>query len=289
VNGAFVTLAFLTLASIASAQDRAGMMDVGGASLRYEVRGSGPPLVFINGWALNYTAWDDQVAEFARDHRVIRYDLRGFGKSTGHADATRDADDLRILLDSLGVPRVRVVGLSRGAMVAATFAVRWPQRVDAVVLYGMGPPPDFPIQPDRVERQGRLAQVARDHGVDSLKVFIGTLPLAWVPPDRPDLVAKTQRTLADYDARDLIDPRPPSNRVARATVEELSRLRVPVLLIHGDHETPLPPQVADTLARRIPGAKRVVIANGGHGAHLAQPDAFNRELRAFLEKVPRTR
>jgi len=265
------------------------MMDVGGASLRYDVRGSGPPLVFINGWALNYTVWDDQVAEFARDHRVIRYDLRGFGKSTGHADATRDADDLRILLDSLGVPTVRVVGLSRGAMIAATFAVRWPQRVDAVVLYGMGPPLDFPIQPDRGERQGRLAQVARDHGVDSLKVFIGTLPLAWMPPDRPDIVAKMQRTLADYDARDLIDPRPPSNRVARPTIAELSRLSVPVLLIHGDHETPLPPQVADTLARRIPGAKRVVITSGGHGAHLAQPDAFNRELRVFLEKVPPAR
>jgi len=66
-------------------------------------------------------------------------------------------------------------------------------------------------------------------------------------------------------------------------------LRMPVLLIHGDHETPLPPQVADTLARRIPGAKRVVITNGGHGAHLAQPDAFNRELRVFLEKVPPAR
>lgn len=265
------------------------MMDVGDALLRYEVRGSGPPLVFVNGWALNYTAWDDQVAEFARDHRVIRYDLRGFGKSTGHADGTRDADDLRILLDSLGVPAARVVGLSRGAMIAATFAVRWPQRVDAVVLYGMGPPLGFPAQPNRGERQERLAQVARDHGVDSLKLFIGTLPLAWVPPDRPDIVAKTQRTLADYDARDLLDRRPPSNRVARPTLAELFRLSMPVLLIHGDHETPQPREVADTLARRIPGAKRVVITNGGHGAHLAQPDAFNRELRAFLEKVPRRR
>lgn len=274
------------LATTADAQVRAGMMNVGDASLRYEVTGTGPALVFINGVALNFSSWDDQVAEFARDHRVIRYDLRGFGKSTGHADPTAEPDDLRILLDSLGVRSARIVGLSRGAMVAATFAVRWPERVEALVLYGLGPTRDYPTQPNRAARRSELAGILRRHGIDSLRQFMATRPNAWVPPDRPDAVERIRKAMADYDGRNVLDERPPSNRVAPATIPELARLRMPVLLVHGDHETPVPRAMADTLARRISGAKRVVIRDGGHGAHFAQPEAFNRELRAFLETIP---
>jgi pimeloyl-ACP methyl ester carboxylesterase len=282
-------LGIILFAASAGAQTRAGMMNVGDASLRYDVTGTGPALVFVNGAALNFSSWDDQVAEFARDHRVIRYDLRGFGKSTGHADRTAEPDDLRILLDSLGVRSARIVGLSRGAMVAATFAVRWPERVDALVLYGVGAPPDFPTQPDAAGRRERLAHIVRNHGLDSLKQFMGTRPNAWIPPNRPDAHERIRKAMADYDAREVLDPRPPSNRVAPATIAELARLRMPVLLIHGDHEMPLQLAVADTLERHIPGVRRVVIANGGHGAHFAQAEAFNRELRAFLGTIPRQR
>ena len=282
-------LGVIVLAATADAQARAGMMNVGDASLRYEVTGTGPALVFINGAALNFSSWDDQVAEFARDHRVIRYDLRGFGKSTGHVDQTAEPDDLRILLDSLGVRSARIVGLSRGAMVAATFAVRWPERVDALVLYGLGPTPDYGIPPNRAERRSELARILRNHGIDSLKQFMSTRPNGWIPPNRPDAVERIRKAMADYDGRNILDRRPPSNRVAPATISELALVRMPVLLVHGDHETRVPMAMADTLARRIRGAKRVVIENGGHGAHFAQPEAFNRELRAFLETVPRPR
>ncbi|MGH7637926.1 MAG: alpha/beta fold hydrolase, partial [Gemmatimonadaceae bacterium] len=282
-------LGVILFAATADAQARAGTMNVGDASLRYEVMGSGPALVFINGAALNFSSWDDQVAEFARDHRVIRYDLRGFGKSTGHVDQTAEPDDLRTLLDSLGVRSARIVGLSRGAMVAATFAVRWPERVEALVLYGLGPTPDYPTQPNRAERRAELAGILRTHGIDSLKQFMSTRPNAWIPPNRPDAVERIRRAMADYDGRNLLDQRPPSNRVAPATIPELARLRMPVLLVHGDHETPVPMAMADTLARRIAGVKRVVLRDGGHGAHFAQPDAFNRELRAFLETIARQR
>jgi len=268
------------------AQQRGGMLDVGTAQLRYAVMGSGPALVFINGWALNYSVWDDQAVAFAPRYQVVRYDLRGFGKSTGHSDETGDADDLRILLDSLGVQSARLVGLSRGASVAASFATRWPERVDALVLYGTPPTPDFPLPPEM--RGGPpFAAIARAHGMDSLRKWLDASPVAWYPPDRPQAADKIRKALADYDGRDLLDPRPASGRVPPATLADLSRLRVPVLLINGDHDMPMMRLIADTLARRIPGAKRVVIVNGGHGAHVAQPEAFNRELAAFLGSTRR--
>ena len=265
---------------------RRGLMDIGDASLNYEATAGGDsPVVFIHGWALNLDVWNDQVAAFSPAHRVIRYDLRGFGKSTGDADATANADDLRILLDSLGVRSVHLVGLSRGAGVAADFAVHWPERVESLVLYGFGPTPDFPLPPEMAGGPP-FAAIARAHGVDSLKQWLMGSPIAWEPPGRPDIRAKLAPIMAAYDGRDLFHTRPPSGRVAPATIEDLSRLTVPTLFLHGDHEMPVLQAVADSLLRRMPRARRQVIANAGHGAHLHQPDEFNRVVLAFLSGAP---
>jgi pimeloyl-ACP methyl ester carboxylesterase len=276
-----ILLALLT-ACAPQAPARQGLMNVGDASLRYEATAGGrTPVVFIHGWALNMDVWNDQLAAFSPTHRVIRYDLRGFGQSTGDADNTANADDLRILLDSLGVRSAHLVGLSRGAGVAADFAVHWPDRVKTLVLYGFGPTPDFPLPPEMAGGPP-FAAIARAHGVDSLKQWLMASPLAWEPPDRPDIRAKLGPIMAAYDGRDLLHSRPPSGRVAPATIEDLSRLTIPTLLLHGDHEMPMLQALADSLMRRMPTARRLVIRNAGHGAHLHRPDEFNREVLAFL-------
>jgi 3-oxoadipate enol-lactonase len=90
--------------------------------------------VFIHGWTQNTSIWDDQVPVFAPKYRVIRYDVRGFGRSTGHADQTANASDLAALLDSLHVQSATLAGLSMGSGIALNFAVNYPQRVRALVL-----------------------------------------------------------------------------------------------------------------------------------------------------------
>jgi pimeloyl-ACP methyl ester carboxylesterase len=276
------------LSSLAGAQQRAGMMNIGDASLRFELTGRGDHVaVLVHGWALTQDIWDDQVAALSPSYRVLRYDMRGFGKSTGYDDRTAEPDDLRILLDSLRIQApVHLVGLSRGANVVADFAARWPERVRSLVLYGFGPTPDFPTRPG-AERPPFRA-IARSHGVDSLKRFIANSPLGWRPAGAPtSAMLRLDTVMMSYDARDLLHDIPPSNRVAAATMDALSRLHVPVLLLHGDHEMPLLKAVADSLMRRAAGVRRVVIENAGHGAHFHQPAAFNRELIAFLRQVDR--
>jgi pimeloyl-ACP methyl ester carboxylesterase len=68
-------------------------------------------------------------------------------------------------------------------------------------------------------------------------------------------------------------------------MSQLNDIRVPVLVIHGDHELAWFRQFDDTLMARVPGAKRVVIANGGHAAHFAHPEEFNRAVLSFLDSV----
>ena len=268
--------------SVAGTQPR--MLNVGDATIRYEVRGTGQPIVFIHGWAQALEIWDDQVTAFAPHYRVIRFDRRGFGQSTGHADVSADADDIRILLDSLGIRTAHVVGLSAGARVALRFAAAFPGRVDGLVLYGAPPGPDFPGYPAG-GGQLIMADIMRQHGIDSVRKAILAAPIAWMPSGRPELVERLNRGLAQYTGRDLLNPQPQSGRVPEVRWDETHTVRSATLIVHGDHETPRNIAFADSLRRRMPNVRRVVITDGGHGAHFAQPEQFNAALMQFFASL----
>jgi pimeloyl-ACP methyl ester carboxylesterase len=268
---------------------REGAVNVGDASIRYEISGRGTPLVLIHGWAQDLSIWDDQVREFAPQYRVLRYTRRGHGASTGYADPTADPDDLRILLDSLGVESAHVLGLSAGSATALAFAVAFPDRVRALVLYGQVPPEGFVPTSALPPPVVVFSEIARRHGVDSVRKALLTHPLAWMPPEKPELQELLRTMMSSYEGRDLLDPRPPSGRVPPARMDQLGQIRVPTLLISGDHELPFLQQVSDTLARRIPGARKIVISNAGHGAHFAQPEQFNAAVLRFLVDAERSR
>lgn len=275
------------VSSAALAQAQTGTITLADGALPYEVRGSGVPVVFIHGWTQNMSIWDEQVPVFAPKYRVIRYDVRGFGRSTGHVDQTAQASDLAALLDSLHVQRAALVGLSMGAAIALNFAVTYPDRVGALVLYGAPPTMDFPVAPapEFMALFQSLPVIAKTHGLDSLRAALFASELGWMPPNRPDIAPKLDKAWEGYTARDLIDPQPPSNRVPPTRLNQLNDIRVPVLVIHGDHELAWFRQFNDTLVARVPRAQRAIIANGGHGAHFAHPEAFNRAVLGFLDGV----
>ena len=276
------------LASVAQAQSArgaTGRINVGDAMLTYASTGAGRPIVFIHGYAQHLGIWDDQVAAFAPRYRVIRYDVRGFGESSGHADPTANPEDLRLLLDGLGIRKAHIVGLSMGADIALRFAVLFPDRVDGLVLYGPPPTPDAPQPTELFELFSKLPDLAKTHGLDTVGKLIIESPLAWMPPDRPELKQALYREWQKYEGRDLLDPRPPSGRTPDIDLRRVSGIRTPTLVVHGDHEIPTFRAFADTLVRRIPNARKVVITDGGHGAHFAQPEQFNQALRAFFQSL----
>ena len=270
------------------AQSRSGVVHLPDGDIPYEIQGRGPTVVLIHGYTQNMSIWDEQMPVFTPKYRVIRYDVRGFGRSTGHVDHTAQASDLAALLDSLRVPSATLVGLSMGSQIALNFAVNYPQRVRALVLYGAPPTMDFHVAapPELMAAFQRYPEIVKKHGLDSLRKELFASELAWSPPNRPDINRKLEKAWAGYTARDMTDPKPPSNRVPPTRLSQINEVRVPVLVIHGDHELAWFRQFADTLMARLPIARRVVIADGGHGAHFAQPDAFNRAVLQFLESLP---
>jgi 3-oxoadipate enol-lactonase len=264
-------------------------LNVGDAVINYDVSGRGRTVVFIHGWTHNISVWDDQVPVFNRRYQVLRYDSRGFGKSTGFDDDSAEPQDLLVLLEALHIPHAYIVGHSRGGGIALRFAAAYPDRVDGLVLYGAAPPDGFPIPPDVAALFGSLSGIAKKYGLDSVGKLLFTTQLAWVPPGRIDVTNRYHRLWASYSGKDLLDPRPQSGRVPMPSIAQLSGLKVPTLVVVGDHEMAFIAAAADTFAHRIPNAKKIVIPNAGHGAHFAQPLTFNSALLDFFYAVDRTK
>jgi pimeloyl-ACP methyl ester carboxylesterase len=252
----------------------------------YESAGSGRVVVLLHGFALNLREWDDQMKALSPHYRVIAYDRRGFGKSNGFPDPSAEPDDLRELLDSLGVRSAVLVGHSAGAGVALRFALAFGDRVDGLVLYPGPPLPGFPIPPSAPHPMARVQPIAQRYGMDSVWKFVASLPMFWNPPNRPDIEERIRAMLATYDGRDLLQGRNPSGRYPPPTFEKVKGLRTPTLFIGGEREWPHALLVADSMARWMPSARSVVIPGGAHGVHLAEPERFNAALVEFLRSLP---
>src|SRR4051812_18695011 len=110
-----------------------GFAAVNNARIWYGIAGEGPPVVLVHGMTLDHRMWDDQFAALAAYHRVLRYDLRGFGLSAIPDAPYRHVDDLAALLAHVGMERAAVVGLSLGGMIAVDFALTYPEMVSALI------------------------------------------------------------------------------------------------------------------------------------------------------------
>jgi 3-oxoadipate enol-lactonase len=257
------------------------------ARINYTVAGSGQAVVLIHGWALSLREWDDQIAALAPNFRVVAYDRRGYGKSTGYADISADPGDLRALLDTLGIRSAVLVGHSMGADVAASFAAAMPERVDGLVLYGGDPPEGLPL-PTKGLRFEDVKAFARQHGVDSLLRFALTLPQFQPGPHRtPAVKARLDSIIAAYNGRDVLEDHPASGAFPPARFSAMRQWRFPILLISGAAEEPEWHVVSDSLVRWMPNVRKVVIPGGGHGVHFDEPKLFNDALLEFL-RAPRS-
>ena len=265
---------------------QSGTITLKDTRIYYETIGRGPAVVLIHGFALNVREWDDQVKALAPSYRVISYDRRGFGQSTGIADPSSEPADLKELLDTLGVRSAVLIGHSGGSQVAARFMVAHSERVDGLVFYPAPQMSGFPIAPTEPNPLGNMGVFARAHGMDSLFTFMMSLPEFWMPPNRPDIDARIKAMIATYSGRDLIEGRVLRGPYRIPTFEEMRRLTIPTMFITGERERKHTILVGDSLARWMPNARSVVLRGGGHGVHFAEPDRFNDALLAFLRTLP---
>jgi pimeloyl-ACP methyl ester carboxylesterase len=261
--------------------------------------GSGPPLVFVHGLSGSWQNWLENIPEFARDHRVIAVDLPGFGASPMPPEKISISGYGRWLdglFDALGIEGAAVVGNSMGGFIAAETAIKFPHRIERLVLVSAA---GLTIEHQRNERLLRLmeageniAQFVTAHAMAQSKWLVGRprgrRALMWfvaAHPERlhPALVAEQVHGAGKpgfLPALDAMTDYPIRDRLADITC--------PTLIVWGSKDMLVPIKDAHEFDRLIGDSRLVVYEDTGHVAMLERPDRFNADLRAFLDEQPAT-
>ena len=264
-----------------------GFAAINNALIYYEVAGEGPPFVMIHAGVADSRQWSNEFASFAERFRVLRYDIRGYGKSEPVDGEYSHLQDLTALLDHLQINQPLIaMGCSMGGGLAMNLALSGPSRVSALIMVDAGPtgleldtptPAGF-AEAERAYNAGDLDLVAE---IETQIWFdgMGRTP-AQVNQGMRKLVYEMNRNALSHEAKRL-GKRLPDTQVP--AVERLGELHIPVLVIVGAHETPYILAAADYMVEKIPTARKVTIDDAAHLPNLDQPAEFQAILATFLD------
>lgn len=249
---------------------------INGIGLYYEDHGSGLPVIFTHGFAGTTRSWDGQVPALSKNYRFITYDMRGHGQSDAPENLSQYTldillDDLYWLLRHLGVDQAVIGGLSLGGYLSIHFCLRHPDMTAAVIPMDCGPGYRTPEKAkqwnDRTLARAALLET------QGMKGFQAS-------PFSKDDYYTTPEVMLKHDPRGLAN----ISRGAMMNpwgVNLMPYIKAPTLVICGDRDAAFLPGT-DYMTQKIPGAKKVIIADAGHGVNIDQPEVFESTVLAFL-------
>ena len=253
-----------------------------GARLRYRDEGVGPAIVLLHGWTLDLEMWNPQADELGRQFRIVRWDRRGFGLSTGSPDIDLDVADVYELCRSRGIARATFVGMSQAARILPRLVSRRPELIASVVFDGSS---DIVSKPERrlsdlpIESYRELVQ---QHGTEVFRREWSRHPLTRLRNPDPAMQALLQTMIGRYSGRDL------SASMSNAPDDEaalaLKDMTFPALVMNGEFDLPSRIRAAESLARELPRCERASVPRAGHLANMDNPGFYNDVLRSFVTR-----
>ncbi len=261
----------------------------GGGRLHFDVAGEGPPLLLLHAGIADLRMWDDVWEPLCARHRVVRYDLRGFGRSSAadvpyahHRDAVR-------LLDALGIERAALLGISFGSGVAIDTALAFPERVAALVLVAGGPfgspwPADLAAQAEAADAAFLAGEVDRANELE-LRMWVDGPRRA--PHEVDPEVRERMRVMNREVWLRAAEPWREPEQLEPPALGRLAEIGVPALAIVGDHDVDHARAGTERLAREIPGARLAVIDGPAHMVPMESPAEFARLVLDFLAGAQR--
>lgn len=264
-----------------------------GVALHYDEAGSGVPIVFVHEFAGDWRSWEPQMRHFSPTYRCITYSARGFLPSDVPDDTSlysqdRARDDIRDILDGLGIDKAHIVGLSMGGFATLHFGIHYPERCRSLTIGGCG----YGAEPGQREKFAEEAEKAAvrfetlpmneaggSYALGPTRVqFQNNDPRGW-QEFRDQLVEHSAAGSANT-LRGVQKQRPSLYEL----VDQMATINVPTLIITGDEDWPcLEPSLL--MKRTIDTAALAVIPNAGHTINIETPAAFNHHVEDFLHKV----
>lgn len=254
-------------------------------------KGSDTLCLFLHGIGGNKSNWDAQLAAIAPYCLVAALDLRGYGDSDlGEAQSTVDTycDDILRVIEAIGSKRLILCGLSYGAWIATSFAMRYPQYLQALVLAGGC---TGMSEADKTERDAFLKsrEVPMQQGKTPAHFAPAVVDVIAGPAAPRSVRQALHASMAAIPVKTYAD----ALRCFTSPTEQFdfARLNLPVLMMTGEHDRLAPPTEIAAVAHRIwenasaPDVRFEAISGAGHVCNLEKPDAFNRTLVEFLTRV----
>lgn len=241
-----------------------------------------PPLVLVNSLGTDLTMWDGQVAALSADHRLVRYDPRGHGRSPAPPGPYTLADlgsDLVALLDRLKIERVIACGISLGGLTALWLTVTHPERVDRLVLANTA------ARIGTREAWMERARTVRSEGTIAVAdVVVDRFLSAGFRTRNSEIATRLRQRLVETD-----DEGYAACCLALAAADlrsAVTEVQAPVLVIGSTEDVATPPEGARWLHDRLPDSRLQLLEGCGHLSCLERPRAFNHAVLNFLGQEP---
>jgi pimeloyl-ACP methyl ester carboxylesterase len=257
---------------------------VAGTSIYYEEAGIGPAVVLIHAGVADSRMWDGVFEPLARRFRTVRFDIRGFGRSSMPPGRFSYHGDLRALLDHLDIARAALVACSFGGQIAIDLAIAHPGRVGSLVLVASGiggrEPSESMVRFG--EEEDALMERGDVEGATELNLR------TWVdgPKRATDQVDPAVRKRVHDMQRELFLAAPPEGvkrePLTPAAIGRLGEIEAPTLVLVGDLDVPDMIEASELLATGIPNARRVVFPGVAHMVSMERPEQFLEAVVEFL-------
>lgn len=271
-------------------QSKSGFVNIGNAKIYYETAGAGLPFVMVHAGVADSRQWNNEFAVFSQNYQVVRFDMRGYGKSEPAEGEFSHLSDLVSLLEVLEIPEPFVLmGCSMGGGLAMDFALSHPSKVKALIMVGSGP---SGLELD-VPTPAKFADVEKAFEAGDLDLVAEIETQIWfdgmgrtpeqVNPAMRKLLYEMDRLALSHEVKQLGKRLPNTETPAG---ERLQDLDLPVLIIVGSHDTPYILAAADYMQEHIKSARKVMIADAAHLPNMDQPQEFQGIVQDFLKNLP---
>jgi 3-oxoadipate enol-lactonase len=255
-----------------------GYVKVDGGKLYYEIAGKGENIVLLHDGMVNCRIWDEQFPVLAKNYRVIRYDRRGYGKSSDPETKYSHIDDLNQVFIQLKVDNAIVFGMSSGGGLAINFALTYPEKVNGLVLVG-AVVSGFGYTSHMTTRGGHMNPDIMSDPAKLIKYLVLDDPYE-IYSENIKAKEKVMKLLPFF-GRDNIVPTRPADKVA---VKFLSEIKAPTLILVGEYDHPDVHAHAGVINAGIQNSKREIIPKSGHLIPIEQPIFFDEMVMDFLNK-----
>lgn len=272
----------------AGARPRSGWLDVRGGRLRWDAIGDDIPIVCVHGFALDKRLWCRVLSLTPPDHRLITYDLRGFGRSTASDRHDEHTLDLEEVIRRLAGGSAHLVGHSLGGQIALEIALSRPELARSLTLVcsGLRGRPSMAVwrQVDR-----RVRELARGGDIEAARRAWMSSPMFQSLGSQPEILETVATMVRDYSGRHWLAPRRPEAPGEIPPSARLGEISVPTLVAVGTHDTEQAHATADYLASGIPGAGLRRLEGAGHFPSLEAPEMLWGIVLPFVDELESTR